>query len=130
VICWPGTIPEGTVGAEVVHLTDLMPTLVAAAGGRINPSWHVDGLNLLPVWTGRAPPPERTLFWEWRNEGSSQLAAMRDRMKLVVNGEGKPELYDVVNDAAERRDLSAQYPQVTGQLRTALDAWLKTEVPH
>ena len=77
-----------------------------------------------------APPPDRTLFWEWRSEGSSQLAALRGRMKLVVTGGGKPELYDVVNDPAERRDLSAQYPDLTGQLQTALDAWLKTEVPR
>ncbi len=129
-VCWPGTIPGGTVGPEVVHLTDLMPTLVAAAGGRVDPAWHVDGINLLPVWTGRAKPPDRTLFWEWRSEGGSQLAALRNRMKLVVTGGGKPELYDVVNDPAERRDLSAQYPDLTAQLKTAVGAWLKTEVPR
>jgi arylsulfatase A-like enzyme len=129
-VCWPGTIPGGAVGSEVVHLTDLMPTLVAAAGGRVDPAWHVDGINLLPVWTGEAPPSDRTLFWEWRSEGSSQLAALRNRMKVVVTGGGKPELYDVVNDPAERRDLSAQYPDVTAQLQTLLGAWLKTEVPR
>jgi len=129
-VSWPGTIAGGVVGAEVVHLIDLMPSLVAAAGGHVDPAWHVDGINLLPVWTGQAPPPDRTLFWEWRSEGSSQLAAMRNRMKLVVNEGGKPELYDVVNDPAERRDLSAQYPDLTGQLRTALGAWLRTEVPQ
>ncbi len=129
-VCWPGTIPGGITGQEVVHLTDLMPTLVAAAGGRVDPAWHVDGINLLPVWTGRAQPPDRTLFWEWRSEGGSQLAALRGRMKLVVTGGGMPELYDVVNDPAERRDLSAQYPDLTGQLKTALSAWLKTEVPR
>jgi len=129
-VSWPGTIAGGVVGAEVVHLIDLMPSLVAAAGGHVDPAWHVDGINLLPVWTGQAPPPDRTLFWEWRSEGSSQLAAMRNRMKLVVNEGGKPELYDVVNGPAERRDLSAQYPDLTGQLRTALGAWLRTEVPQ
>ncbi len=118
------------MGQEVVHLTDLMPTLVAAAGGRVDPAWHVDGINLLPVWTGRAKPPDRTLFWEWRSEGGSQLAALRNRMKLVVTGGGKPELYDVVTDPAERRDLSAQYPDLTAQLKTAVGAWLKTEVPR
>jgi arylsulfatase A len=129
-VYWPGTIKGGIAGAEVVHLTDLMPTLVAAAGGRVNPAWHVDGINLLPVWTGQAPPPDRTLFWEWRSEGDSQLAALRGRMKLVVTGAGKPELYDVVNDPAERRDLSHRDPELAQKLRIALDVWLKTEVPH
>jgi arylsulfatase A-like enzyme len=127
-VSWPGTIPAGSIGPEVVHLTDLMPTLLAAAGGHVEPAWHMDGINLLPVWTGRGPPVERTLFWEWRSEGSSQLAALRNQMKLVVTAGGRPELYNVVNDPAERRDLSAQFPQLTAQLRTALDAWLKTEV--
>jgi len=126
-VSWPGVVPGGTVGAEVVHLTDLMPTFMAAAGGRVDPAWHVDGINLLPVWTRQASAPDRTLFWEWRSEGGNQLAALRTRMKLVITGGGKPELYDVVNDPAERRDVSAQYPDLAAQLQTALGAWLKTD---
>ena len=53
-VSWPGTIPEGVVAQEVVHLTDLLPTFVAAAGARVDPAWHVDGINLLAVWTGKA----------------------------------------------------------------------------
>ena len=71
--------------------------------------------------------PERTLFWEWRSEGSNQLAAMRGQFKLVVTRGGKPELFDVEGDPAERRDVSAQYPELTKQLRAELDAWLETE---
>ena len=51
---------------------------------------------------------------------------MRGRHKLIITGDGKPELYDVVGDPAERRDLSAQYPDLTRQLRTELHAWLQT----
>jgi arylsulfatase A len=130
IVAWPGTIPAGTIGREIVHLTDLLPTFVAAAGGRLDPTWHVDGIDLLPVWSGRAKPTERTLFWEWRSEGTHQLAALRGPMKLVISGGGKPELYDVVNDPAERRDLSDQFPAVAADLREALDAWLKTETRH
>jgi arylsulfatase A-like enzyme len=128
VVSWPGKIAEGTVSDEIVHLIDLLPTLVRAAGGRVDPAWHVDGTNLLPVWIAGAPAPDRTLFWEWRSEGSWQLAALRGRMKLVVTGEEKPELYDVVSDPAERRDLAAQDPGLVRQLRNGIDEWLKTEV--
>jgi arylsulfatase A-like enzyme len=128
VVCWPGTIPAGVVGAEVVHLTDLMPTFMAAAGGQVDPAWHVDGINLLAVWRSQALPADRTLFWEWRSEGRAQLAALRNRMKLIITDGGEPELYDVVNDPAERRDLSSQYPQLTREMNTALDGWLKTAV--
>ena len=125
--CWPGRIPAGVSTAEVMQLTDLLPTFVAAAGGKVDPAWHVDGTNLLDVWTGKAAAPERTMFWEWRSEGSNQLAALRGQFKLVVTRGGKPELYDVVGDPAERRDISAEYPELTRQLRDELDAWLETE---
>ena len=110
-----------------MHLTDLLPTFVAAAGGNVDPAWHVDGANLLANWTGKGPAPERTLFWEWRSEGSDQLAALRGQLKLVITRGGKPELFDVEADLAERRDISAQHPEMTRQLRAELNAWLETE---
>jgi hypothetical protein len=67
------------------------------------------------------------LFWEWRSEGSNQLAALEGRFKLVVTRAGKPELFDVETDPAERRDVSAQYPDLTRRLRSELNAWLETE---
>ena len=39
----------------------------------------------------------------------------------MISHGGKPELYDVVGDPAERRDVSAQYPDLTKQLREELD---------
>jgi hypothetical protein len=58
-----------------VHLTDLMPTFMAAADARVDPAWHMDGIILLPVWTGHAIALDPTMFWEWLNEGRSQLDA-------------------------------------------------------
>ena len=127
-VWWPGRVPAGAVGAEVAQLIDLLPSFVAAAGGTVDPAWHVDGINMLDVWAGKAPAPERTLFWEWRSERADQVAALSGQFKLVITGGGKPELYDVVGDPAARRDVSAGYPELTKQLRDELAAWLKTEV--
>ena len=125
---WPGRIAPGVRTHEVIHLTDLLPTFVAAAGGEVNPAWHVDGANLLAAWTGQGNAcPSVRLFWEWRNEGSNQLAALAGRFKLVITRGGKPELFDVENDPAERRDISAQHPELTRRLRAELNAWLETE---
>src|SRR5262249_21743199 len=130
VACWPGRIPAGHVSQDAMQLIDLLPTFLAAAGGAVNPSWRVDGIDLLPIWTGKSTAVERTLFWEWQSERSDQLAAMHGRFKLVVSHGGKSELYDVVNDPAERRDVSAGYPELTEKLREELGAWLKTETPR
>ena len=75
---WSGgraDVPAGVAGKEVVQLIDLLPTFVAAAGGLLSPAWHVDGINLLDVWTGKSAAPERTIFWEWQSERADQIAA-------------------------------------------------------
>ncbi len=55
---------------------------------------------------------------------------MEGRFKLVITEGGKPELYDVVGDPAERRNLSAQYPELTRRLRDEINEWLKTASPR
>jgi arylsulfatase A len=124
---WPRKIPAGAVSDDIVHMMDLMPTFVAAAGGRLDPAWRVDGHNLLPVWMRKAAAPERTLFWEWRVEGYYQLAAMRGDLKLVITGNTAPELYNVVTDPAERRTIFYEYPALGRELRQGLVDWLATE---
>ena len=129
-VAWPGKIPSGKVSAENVHLTDLLATLVAASGGIVDPSWRIDGANLLPFLSGHGPAPRRTLFWEWQSEGGDQLAALAGDLKLIVTRGGKPELYDVAADPAERRDLAATYPQQVKQLQSELRDWLASSDPR
>ena len=127
VVRWPGHVPSGVVSDEVIQMTDLFPTLLAAVGSKPDPAWKVDGLDVLPAWLGRGHVPERTLFWEWRNEGGNQIAAMRGKFKLVVTNNGQPELFDVEADPGERRNAIAEHPELAAKLRADLKAWLATE---
>ncbi len=127
VVRWPGQVPAGHASRDIVHMMDVLPTLLAAAGGKPDPAWKVDGADLLPVWKGQAKSPERTLFWEWRSEGSNQLAAMRGDLKLVITNNGRPELFDVEEDPAERRNIIADHSQLAGQIEKELHTWLATE---
>jgi len=145
VVRWPGRVPAGKTSGEVVSMIDVLPTLLAAAGGRPDPAWKVDGTDVSEVWRGRAKAPERTLFWEWRSEGYFQLAAMRGELKYVVTGEdlfrkleaapaANPttvgnlgEMFDVVKDPAERRSVIFEHLPLAQQLRRELSDWLKTE---
>ncbi len=128
IACWPGHIPAGKVSHEITHMTDVFPTLLAASGGTPDPSLHLDGVNQLPYWTGQTKAPERTLFWEWRSEGSNQIAAMRGNYKLVITNGGRPEFFDVEADPAERRNAMAEHAELARDLQKALKAWLETEV--
>jgi arylsulfatase A-like enzyme len=127
IVSQPGTIPQGVTKDEPICTIDLLPTFLAAAGAAPDPSWHVDGINVLPYLSGKAPLPPRTLFWEWRVEGTNQTAAMQGPLKLVASGTQRPELFNVVDDPAERRNVAALYPEKYKQLRDELNAWLATE---
>jgi len=128
IVAWPGRIRAGSVVDDPARLTDLFPTLLAASGGTPDPSWRVDGVDLLPTLLGGASLPDRALFWEWRSEGANQVAALRGRHKLVITGGGGPELYDVVADPGERADLAAGSPDLVRRLRGELEDWLATEI--
>ena len=122
---WPGRIPAGRKSDVPMHMTDLLPTFLEAAGGKVDPAWKVDGMNLLDVWTGKGRLPERTLFWEFQTENRNMLAAMRGDFKLLDIG-GQQFLYNVVDDAGERRTLFQEYPEMFKQLQAELKAWLAT----
>jgi arylsulfatase A-like enzyme len=129
IVRWPGHVPAGKTSDEPIHMIDVFPSLLAAAGGKVNAKWGVDGRNLLPVWEGKEKAPERTLFWEWRWEGCWQLAAMRGPFKFVITGkENRAELFNVVEDPGERRNIIADYPDLAKRLQQELNQWLKTEV--
>ena len=54
----PGRVPAGGVLDALVHVTDWVPTLVAAAGGgAIAPGEGLDGVNQWPALTAAAPLP-------------------------------------------------------------------------
>ena len=71
----------------MVHFTDWLPTLLAAAGVEPPRDVHLDGVDVLPLLRGDAAnvPPQR--FWQWNRytPAGECNAAMRDgRWKLVL----------------------------------------------
>jgi hypothetical protein len=52
---------------------------------------------------------------------------MRGDLKLVITANGRPELFNVVTDPAERRNRSDEYPALVKELRKGINDWLKTE---
>ena len=127
IVRWPGKVAAGKTSEEIVHMTDVMPTFLAAAGARPEAAWKVDGANMLDVFTGRAKAPDRTLFWEWQIEGGNMFAALRGDYKLLVIGENYF-LYNLRNDPQERRTVAQEYPEIFANLKKGLEAWKATEV--
>ncbi|MCX6590106.1 MAG: sulfatase-like hydrolase/transferase [Acidobacteria bacterium] len=125
IVRWTGQVPAGKRSSEVMHMTDVMPSMLQAAGGRPESGWKVDGTNMLDVWRGKAKAPDRTVFWEFTVEGWHMLAAMRGDWKYLEMGENRW-LYNVKDDPQERRTLAGEYPEVFKQLQAETRAWLAT----
>jgi arylsulfatase A-like enzyme len=119
---WKGRWPAGKVyDAPVINL-DVLPTLVTAAGGKVDASWRLDGVDLTPFVTGaNSARPHQTLYWRY----GPQWAVRRGDLKLVVSkgGSGKPELYDLSKDIGESRDLAAAQPATVRELQALWDKW-------
>lgn len=109
-------------------LTDLVPTLLAAAGiDAAQAVGPLDGVDIGPLLRGE-PLPARTLYWHfpnYTNQGGRPAGAVRDGdWKLVEQFEdGSLELYDLAHDVGEQRNLAAAEPARAQALLHKLQAW-------
>lgn len=122
---WPGKL-KPSLNSVTVSSIDLLPTVAAICLGKTVS--EVDGVNLEPVLTQTATLPERDLFWHYphyANQGSRPAAAIRSgEFKLIEYYEtGRRELFNVVKDISESRNLSSDQPELVQQLAAKLDAW-------
>jgi arylsulfatase A-like enzyme len=133
---WPGRLPAGAVYEHPVIQLDLVPTVLAAAGLEASPEWRLDGVDLLPYWSGRlSGPPHSTLYWRF----GQQMAIRRGDWKLVryhpaadgsigrsrqrTTGATPSRLYNLAWDLGETHDLAARYPETVRELEAAWQEW-------
>jgi uncharacterized sulfatase len=121
---WPGRIAAGTsVDTPVAHI-DMMPTLVSAAGAPQPEGVAIDGMDLLPLATGKGADNwnRETLFWQ---NGHYQVVRHGD-WKLQVNDRPtdgmKKWLYNLAEDPTEQTNLAASHPEKLNELEALLAA--------
>ncbi|MCL4219249.1 MAG: sulfatase, partial [Candidatus Hydrogenedentes bacterium] len=115
-IKFPGNRYGGRRVEDLVHLTDLFPT-IADVLGLETPA--VDGASLVPMLEGDAAPRghaytgNHTFLWQGLREGD---------WKLLFNGlSHRYELYDLAADPGEQRNLYEQESETAGRMRAALE---------
>jgi arylsulfatase A-like enzyme len=125
---WPGVVAAGSTCATPVVLTDLVPTLLEAAG--VDPAKTVgplDGVNIRKLLVGETQPA-RTLYWHfpnYTNQGGRPAGAVREGdWKLIENYEDNSvELYNLATDRGETKNLASAEPERAEQLLRKLQAW-------
>ena len=117
---WPGHIAAGTQYQPPISNIDMMPTLLAAAGGTLPTDRVIDGVNLLP-FLGAKPvaQPPRPLFWR-----DGPYRALQDRQwKLIVSERPKKDwLFNLAVDPTEKNNLATSQPEKLAQMKAQLEA--------
>jgi arylsulfatase A-like enzyme len=119
---WKGTWPAGKVYDFPVMNLDVLPTIVTAAGGKLDPAWKLDGVDLAPYVTGVNPArPHETLYWRY----GEQWGIRHGDMKLVVSRGGGPipELYNLAVDIGESNNLAPSNPKQVQDLQARWNKW-------
>jgi arylsulfatase A-like enzyme len=125
---WPGRVKAGGMATYVTHLVDLMPTFIEISGATYparfagQATLPLEGQSLVPILTGQGVAKPRELGWELYGS----RAYRQGRWKIVWGVSTKQwELYDMVADRTETRDLAAERPELVARLSAAWRTWAK-----
>ena len=142
---WKGVIQPGPRGEQLCSSIDIVPTALAAAGADI-PA-NRPGLNLLPILKSGAPTPRQEVFGETFAHDVAELDnpqatllyrwVIDGRWKLLLTYDGKldryasshprtekrPQLFDLLADPHEDRNLAKENPEIVARLAAKLQTW-------
>jgi arylsulfatase A-like enzyme len=122
IVRWPGHVRAGLVSDQVGITMDLTRSILVAGRASIPPDLELDGVDLLSILAGRAPPQERTLYWRIQIPQRRQGAIRSGDWKLVLDG-AQPMLFDLKTDIGERVNLAGANPAVARRLYDLYRAW-------
>jgi arylsulfatase A-like enzyme len=121
---WPGNIKAGIVTQQVAITMDWSATILAAGGAKAHKDFPLDGLDLMPVLTGKKTNTDRTIFW--RTAQRSQQKAIRAGDWKYIQDEKGEYLFNLSADQAEKNDLKTTQPAIFNQLKQKVAVWEKT----
>ena len=129
IVRWPGQIQPGRDCPEMLSSLDMLPLTVGAAGGELPGNNFLDGRDPIKTLAGKAPSPHDAFFWVWNQGRRFQWNAMRQgKYKLVRPADSQPwELYDLVADVGETRNLAPEVPELVKELTEKFAAWREAQ---
>jgi arylsulfatase len=126
--------PKGSINHGLMHVADLMPTLLEIAGTSYPGSYGgrelppLQGRSWGPVLAGQAESPRTDrdyLAWEIFGNRAVRQGDWKLRWEWKSFGKGEWELYNLATDPAERKDLAAENPDRVRALTALWDDYVK-----
>ena len=132
---WPGHTPADKEVAQLTAHIDIFPTLAEIANVEIPSDLQLDGRSLKRFFDNpQAEWKDRYLFTHvgrWKKgeiEAAKfhRCAVRSERFRLVNNAE----LFDIVNDPKQTKNVIDEFPKVVADMRSAYDQWWADVVPQ
>lgn len=118
IVRWPGVTRSGAVSDQPVITMDWTATMLAAAGGKPDANYPLDGQDVTHVLSGKRPPFDRTFFWRTYRQGAMRMG------KWKYLREGKNEfLFDLSVDEREQANFAEAEAATLERLRAAFGKW-------
>jgi arylsulfatase A-like enzyme len=101
-IRWTGKLKENFVTEQVATTMDWTATILALAGARADRNFPLDGIDLMPILTGKKEEVQRTLYW--RISQRRKHYAIRDgNWKWLRDEKNEEYLFDLAVDPSEKK---------------------------
>jgi arylsulfatase len=125
--------PAGSINHSVMHVADLMPTLLEVAGTRYPNNVQPDlppliGKSWGPMLAGKVDSvrtEQDVLAWEVFGNRAVRQGEWKLRWQIKPYGKSAWELFNVAKDPAERNDLAAQNPDKVKAMVALWDGYAK-----
>ena len=142
---WLGVIEPGDRGNQLASSIDIVPTMLAAAG--VEAPEEMPGFDLMPILKSGDPTPREVVLGEGFahdianvNKPEDSLLyrwVVKDQWKLLLTYDGvvnryasshprtekRPQLYNLLEDPHEEKNLAAENPEVVKELATEIREW-------
>lgn len=130
---WPGFVPAGQVDrSSTLTAVDLLPTFLELAGASTPEGYQPDGVSFVDALQGDNFVRAKPIFWEWRPAIEHPIlwpyqGVRKGPWKMLVNDKlEKVELYNIEEDWAETKNLSAEHPELVAELLQLIHEWKRT----
>jgi len=136
IVRWPGKVPPGSTSDQLVSLVDWMATWAEIIGAKMADNAGEDSVSILPVLLGKSEKPVREDLvhhsiqgrfairaGKWKlclSPGSGGWSAPQDS-EAVKRGLPPEQLYDLVADFAETKNVAGEHPEIVEQLTQRLE---------
>lgn len=131
---WPGTIEAGRQSKAIAGTTDVLPTLVSLAGGKLRDEVKIDGVDISQHLLGKAEGTGRDI---WHYYQGNNLQAVRSgpwKLALTAQSIGMgmkekpadlqgnaPRLYNLDDDIGETKNVAVSHPEIVARLKKLSD---------